>query len=90
MNIKGLEFENCGTCCPEQYDVWDKNGNLIGYVRLRWGELTCEYPDVGGEEIYCASIGDGLTGCFESNEQRMIHLNAIADKILKKIKKNKI
>lgn len=46
MKIKGLQFiQTCGAC-PEQYDVLDKSGNTVGYVRLRWGGLTCEYPDV--------------------------------------------
>lgn len=82
MKIKGLDFDlTCGAC-PEQYDVYDGDGKQVGYVRLRWGVLRCEYPDVFGEEIYTASIGDGWTGTFESVEQRMEHLNNIADKIL--------
>lgn len=87
MNIKGLYFYLTCSACPEQYDVENSYGNLVGYVRLRWGTLSCEYPNVGGEMIYTASIGDGLTGCFESDEQRMKHLNNIADKILEKISK---
>ena len=82
MNIKGLYFYlTCGAC-PEQYDVEDSNGKQLGYVRLRWGTLRCEYPNIDGETIYTADIGDGLTGRFESDEQRMKHLNNIADKIL--------
>lgn len=87
MNIKGLYFYLTCSACPEQYDVENSYGNLVGYVRLRWGTLSCEYPNVGGEVIYTANIGDGLTGCFESDEQRMKHLNNIADKILEKISK---
>lgn len=85
MNIKGLYF-NC-TCggCPEQYDVYDSDGKQVGYVRLRWGGLRCEYPEVWGEVIYEESIGNGWTGRFENDEQRMEHLNNIADKILEKI-----
>ena len=85
MRIKGLCF--CKTCdaCPEQYDVYDDHENIVGYIRLRWGYLRCDYPDVGGETIYEANIGDGFTGCFESNEQRMEHLNNIAVEILRKI-----
>ena len=60
-------------------------GKQVGYVRLRWGILYCNYPDVDGEKIYTTGIGDGLTGRFESDEQRMDHLNNIADKILEKI-----
>lgn len=85
MNIKGLYFDcTCGAC-PEQYDVYDSEGKQVGYVRLRWGWLRCEYPEVFGEVIYTASIGGAFTGCFESDEQRMEHLNNIADKILEKI-----
>lgn len=85
MKIKELLF--CKTCdaCPEQYDVYNDCGEIVGYVRLRWGNLTCEYPDVGGELIYEASIGDELTGRFENDEQKIYHLSAIADKILEKI-----
>ena len=87
MVIKGLDFFKTCLACPEQYDVFDENENLVGYVRLRWGGLTCKYPDVGGEEIYYASVGDGWTGTFESEEQRIKYLNNIADKILEKIRK---
>jgi hypothetical protein len=69
------------TCiaCPEQYDVFDASGKQIGYVRLRHGELRCDYPDCGGETIYEVDpIGDG---CFDSDEERDFHLNAIAQKL---------
>ena len=85
MNIKGLYFYLTCSAYPEQYNVEDSNGNLVGYVRLRWGILYCNYPDVDGERIYAAGIGDGFTGRFESDEQRMKHLNNIADKILEKM-----
>lgn len=85
MRIKGLYF--CKTCgaCPEQYDVYDDHENIVGYVRLRWGGLTCEYPDVGGKLIYEASVGDGWCGKFENENQRLRYLNNIADRILEKI-----
>ena len=82
--IKGLTFHRTCSCSPEQYDVFDNNNN-VGYIRLRWGELTCEYPDVGGEEIYHAEIGDEWTGMFENDIQRQLHLLDIAEKILEKI-----
>lgn len=85
MKIKGLDFVKTCSVCPEQYDVFNGKGKQVGYVRLRWGELTCEYPDVGGEYIYTTAIGDGYTGEFENQEQREHHLNAIADKIIKKM-----
>lgn len=84
MEIKGLKFVMTCGACPEQYDVFDKNGKMVGYVRLRWGRLLCRYQDVFGGIIYHADIGDGWTGEFENEEQRMHHLNMIADKILEK------
>lgn len=84
MNIKGLSFIKTCSACPEQYDV-EYDGKQVGYIRLRYGGLTVEYPDVGGEIIYEASIGDGWTGEFESEEQRQYHINNIADIILEKI-----
>lgn len=85
MKIKGLNFVKTCSACPEQYEVFKGRRKQVGYVRLRWGSLTCEYPDVGGEYIYTANIGNGYTGEFENQEQREYHLNAIADKILKKM-----
>lgn len=88
MNIKGLEFDKTCSACPEQYDVYDEYHNIIGYVRLRWGGIICEYPNVFGEVIYTASVSkDGWAGMFDSEEQRIHHLSAIADKIIEKIKK---
>ena len=83
--INDLDFVQTSAACPEQYDVFDIENQIVGYVRLRWGGLTCEYPDCGGELIYEASIGDGWTGCFKSEEQRQEHLRNIADAILKHI-----
>ena len=90
MNIKGLDFKCTCSACPEQYDVFDNNKNIVGYVRLRWGGLSCKYPDVGGEGIYYASVGDGLNGCFKNDSQRRMYLTKIADEIIKKIGKENI
>lgn len=84
MNIKGLEFDQTCEACPEQYDVY-YDELQVGYVRLRWGNLTVTYPDYDGEVIYREGIGEGLTGMFESEEQRKHYLDIIADKILEKI-----
>jgi len=86
MKIDGLTFDLTACACPEQYDVYDNQGKIVGYVRLCWGGLTCEYPDVGGEIIYSAAIGDRWTGEFESNEQRMRNLGSIAKAIIQKMK----
>lgn len=75
-------YETCGAC-PEQYDVFIE-GKQVGYVRLRWAHLRCEYPDVGGREVYSHSWGgksglDGYLGEFPSNEEREFHLERIAE-----------
>ena len=81
MQIDNYDFvKTCGAC-PEQYDVFDADGTQVAYVRLRWGCLTVKCPDVGGTEIYSADIGDGLTGSFESDQQRMYHLKEISERI---------
>lgn len=85
MTIKGLDFIETCSACPEQYDVKDERGNMVGYVRLRYGGLTCEYPEVGGELIYSQYFGEDWMGCFESDEQRKNYLSIIANKIIEKI-----
>lgn len=50
MNLRGLRFRQTCPESPEQWDVY-KGDDLVGYVRYRWGELTAEYPDVGGELV---------------------------------------
>ncbi len=85
MKIKGLSFICTCSICPEQYEVFDSNGKMVGYVRLRWGELRCDYPDVGGETIYHTNIGNEWTGWFLTDDERMELLQNIADKILEKL-----
>ena len=86
MVIKGLKFVKTCDACPEQYDVTDSIGRQVGYVRLRYGGLRCDYPDVGGETIYYADLDDEWLGEFRNEKERKRHLNAIADKLLEKIK----
>ena len=70
------------TCwaCPEQYDV-AIGEERVGYLRLRWGHFRAYFPDVGGEIVYEADLGDGLSGSF-SPEERQHHL-PLAIKALK-------
>lgn len=59
--------QTCGAC-PEQYDMLDKQGNTVGYFRLRHGSFTVTYPDVGGKLVFRANPeGDG--GMFEDYER---------------------
>ena len=80
MQIRDYNFKQTCSTCPEQYDVFDKDGNQVCYVRLRWGSLTAEYPDVGGTYIYDECIGNDC-GCFRSERERRMHLSRIAQRI---------
>lgn len=65
--IHGYRLELTCVACPEQYDVFDTQGNQVGYLRLRHGVFTATVPDVGGECVYRANVlGDG---CFENSER---------------------
>ena len=77
MIIQELDFrETCGAC-PEQYDVF-KGGRQVGYVRLCWGTVTCDYPYCGGDTIYFHSFDTGWKDCFDGPEERETYLNRIA------------
>ena len=71
--------------CPEQYSVYTDNGSLAGYIRLRWGELTMEYPDVGCELAYSHSFSDKMKGSFDSEEEREHFISEIVDVIKEKL-----
>jgi hypothetical protein len=83
-------IEFIGTCgaCPEQYDATlvDPETNKryqVGYVRLRYGNLYCAFPDVGGKNIYEHKFWDhaGWLGTFPTQASRKEHLEAIAHAI---------
>ena len=53
-----LDIECTCSACPEQYEMWDSEDEdypQIGYLRLRGGKFTAEYPDAGGEIVFEAS-----------------------------------
>lgn len=80
MAKKEIEFRMTCDACPEQYDVFDEDGNEIAYVRLRWGSLYCECP-FGGETVFEASFDNGYKGSFASEEERRLYLEEIRDAI---------
>jgi hypothetical protein len=56
----------CGAC-PEQYDVYDGENNLVAYLRLRHGYFYVSCPDVEGTVVYSAHPeGDGM---FKEHER---------------------
>lgn len=81
MKIGGFDFVQTCEASPEQYDVFDKDGNQVCYVRLRFGSLTARCPDVDGIYIYSAGMGDVFSGCFNSDYQRKLHLMKIAKRL---------
>lgn len=71
FEIEGFKLVNTCYACPEQYDVF-KGERQVGYLRLRHGFFTADYPDVGGREVYGAQPeGDGL---FANAQERETHL----------------
>lgn len=74
MNVAEMTLKKTCEMCPEQYDVLDRQGNTIAYMRLRHGyfEVTC--PDVGGTVVYAANTeGDG---CFYDDDEKALHIGA--------------
>ena len=86
MEVKGLFFKKTCAACPEQYDVF-KDGEQVGYVRLRHGCLRVDAPSCGDQTILYSEgvIGDGE---FEESEREQ-WLNTIADKIHEHCASNK-
>ena len=65
--LEGLTLVlTCGAC-PEQYDVYNKEDEQVGYLRLRHGNFTVECPDVRGTLVYEAQPKGG--GFFEYEER---------------------
>lgn len=85
MTSMELFFLRTCQACPEQYEVYTKNGEQVGYVRLRWGSLTAYHPDYGTELIYQYDFNDGFKGCFDSEGERDKHLTNILNKLKHKL-----
>jgi hypothetical protein len=66
MTIMGYKLVRTCYACPEQYDVFNKKNSLVGYLRLRPGVFTVQYPDVYAPVIFEAyPVGDGLFEHYE-------------------------
>ena len=85
-----MRFYFLNTCyaSPEQYDVYRANGELCGYVRLRWGSLRADYPNIDGDTIYKHKFEDNYKGSFDSDEERAEYLTEISKSYMKAILKN--
>ncbi|WP_276122658.1 hypothetical protein [Pararhizobium qamdonense] len=66
--VTKIEIDLVQTCgaCPEQYDAF-RDGEPVGYLRLRHGYFRVDYPECGGETIFDGHPeGDG---CFTTDER---------------------
>ena len=82
------------TCiyCPEQY--WAKKGShTIGYIRLRWGHLTCDYlpnekltdNDIRVlDKVFNERASDQFKGSFDTEEEREYWLSKCKEALLNK------
>lgn len=74
MVSKDIVFTQISDAFPEQYDAHDNAGNVVGYVRIRWGWCAAYCPDAGGsDEVYTVNLRHGLS-CFASGKERKRHL----------------
>lgn len=79
VNIDGYELKRTCESCPEQYDVFDSDGAMVGYLRLRNGWFRADVPDCGGETVYQYwFLDDGLKGSFTDEERPYYLKQAIA------------
>lgn len=87
MIINGYDLKMTCSACPEQYDVF-KNGEQVGYLRLRHGEFTAEVPNCGGETVLETEEmnGEGIFDDDERTEYLTMAIDAV-DKYLKETKK---
>jgi hypothetical protein len=82
MIIDGVKLVlTCGAC-PEQYDAY-LDDRQIGYMRLRHGVFTVDYPDHGGAQVYCTTDlwGDGE---FWDAAERKKHLTKAVKALLER------
>ena len=83
IEILGLRLQQTCFACPEQYDVYNRDGKQVAYFRLRHGRFTAESPDCGGELVYMAHPnGDGI---FYS-EERMFYLTQAVKAVIEHAK----
>lgn len=76
VEIAGLRLVCTSAACPEQYDVFDADGQQVGYLRLRHGYFRADVPDHCGETVYEADPeGDGI---FAEHERMRYLSEAVA------------
>ena len=77
MQILGYTLKMTRCACPEQYNVFDSEGNQVGYLRLRHGGFRADYPDCGGDTVYRYSFDDSWKGIFDDEEREQYLTEAV-------------
>ena len=86
FKIRNLRFVETSIMCPEQYDVYNENNQAIGYVRLRFGELTARLQ--GEEEpIYLFDFEEEYLGEFPTDDDFEFHMDKIVDAFIDALKR---
>ena len=58
----------------------DGDEYVIAYVRVCYGMVTCEYPEIGGRLVYSERISDDeRNGHFASREQKIHCLTKVSE-----------
>ena len=97
--MRTITLEQTCECCPEQY--WAHSGvKTIGYIRLRWGHLTCDYLPGGKAKLSDDDIrvldhqfqereDDEYKGSFDTDEERKEWLDKCKDALMAEFIKHK-
>lgn len=88
-NFYGYAFRNTCCGCPEQYNMINGRGRVVGYVRLRYGFLRVDDRLYGKRGILTHQFPNELMGIFDDNDQRLEWLQKAAH-CLRKVHKRVI
>ena len=76
MKARDIRFERICDECPEQYEAYDSDETIVGYVRIRYGHCEAWCPDAAGDsKVYGKKVRGWWS--FRSELERMIHLHRI-------------
>jgi len=74
MKAKDIRLIQTCDACPEQYDAVNESGDIVGYIRIRWGYITVLCPDAGSDtKAYSKKLHKGY-GSFASQLERKMKL----------------
>jgi hypothetical protein len=81
-NRLGLALALTSPSIPEEYAV-TKDGQPSGFIHVRWGHVSVDYPDAADENLYQGgAAGFGGFTDHERESQLLFALGLIADRIL--------